>query len=127
MHYLVLVSVTLHEIYIYIYDKQLLINAISDTIFQFLFSDIYFDFLNKVLPNRRKKANMTSREQSQVKNQRNRYSEGYSLKYTICKTLHLLHENINKISFIHRNKRVAGRWWEWIFQEALMLRMLMLV
>ena len=49
------------------------------------------------------------------------------MKYTICTTLYLLHENMTKIGFIHRNKRVAGGWWEWIFQEALILRILMLV
>ena len=61
-----------------------------------------------------------------MKNQSKRYSEGHSLKYAICTTLYLLQENIAKIGFIHRIKRVAGRWWEWIFQEALILRVLMI-
>ena len=62
-----------------------------------------------------------------MKNKIKRYSEDVSLKYTICITLYLLHENIAKIGFIHRNKRVAGIWWKWISQEALMLRILMTV
>ena len=62
-----------------------------------------------------------------MKNQNKRYAEGYSLKYTICTHLYLLHENIAKIGFIYRDKRVVGRWWEWIFQESLMLRILMIV
>ena len=44
-----------------------------------------------------------------MKNQSKKYSEGHSLKYAICTTLYLLHENIAKIGFIHRIKRVAGR------------------
>ena len=79
------------------------------TIFQFLFSDIYTDVLNEVLSNRIKRANLTEIEHSQVKNQIKRYSEGFSLKYTIRTILYLLHENIVKIRFIHRNKKVAGK------------------
>ena len=57
MHFLVLVSVILYEGYIY--DKQLLIYARSDNIFQLLFSDIYADVLNEVLSDRRKRADLT--------------------------------------------------------------------
>ena len=45
-----------------------------------------------------------------MKNQRKRYSEETYLKYTICTTLYLLHENIAKKGFILRNKRDAWRW-----------------
>ena len=62
-----------------------------------------------------------------MKNQSKSYSDWHSLKHAICTTLYLLHENIAKIGFSHRIKRVAERWWEWIFQEALMLRVLMIV
>ena len=62
-----------------------------------------------------------------MKNQNKRYAEGYSLKYAIWTILYLLHENIDKIGFIHRDKRVVGRWREWIFQEPLMLTILMIV
>ena len=62
-----------------------------------------------------------------MKNQSKSYSEEDSLKYAICTTVYLLHENIARIGFIHRNKRVVGRWWEWTFKEALMLRVLMIV
>ena len=44
------------------------------------------------------------------------------LKYTTCTTLYLLHENVIKKGLIH-----ACRWWELIFQQALMLRILMIV
>ena len=70
--------------------------SISFTIFQFLYSDIYADVLNEVLSNRRKRAYLTWIEHSQVKNQIKRYSEGYSLKYTIW----TIQENIAIIRFI---------------------------
>ena len=47
MHYLVLVSVTLHERYMY--NMQFIIYAISDTIFQFLFSGIYTGVFDEIL------------------------------------------------------------------------------
>ena len=62
-----------------------------------------------------------------MKTQRKRYSEGSSLKYTICKALYLLHENINKKDFSLRNKRDAWRWWEWILKDVIMVRILMLL
>ena len=42
-----LASETLHERFMY--NKELLIYAISDTIFQFLFSDIYADVFDEIL------------------------------------------------------------------------------
>ena len=47
MLYLVLVSVTLHERYMN--NMQLFIYAISDTIFQFLFPDIFTDVFDEIL------------------------------------------------------------------------------
>ena len=86
---------------------QLLIYAISDIIIQFLFSDIYTDVFDDFLSNRRKREYLTLKDHSPVKCQRKRYSEGSSLKFTICTTLYLLHESITKKCFIHRNKRDA--------------------
>ena len=57
MQYLVIVSVTLCDIHIY--NKQLLWYAISDTIFEFLFSDIYTEVFDESLSNRRKRADLT--------------------------------------------------------------------
>ena len=43
-----------------------------------------------------------------MKNQIKRYSEGWSLKYTICTTLYLLHENISKIGLFLEIKEMHG-------------------
>ena len=54
------VSVTLYEGYIY--NKQLFRLTKSDSIVQFLFTDIFSEVFNEVLSSRRKRVDLTKKE-----------------------------------------------------------------
>ena len=112
--YLVLVSVTLDERYIY--NKQLFIYAISDTIFQWLFPDIYPDVLDEILSNRRQRKDLKKRthtsEKSKKKGFRRVIFKSYKKHKSISSTWKRNPTEIKIAISCHKELLESWIWWQ---------------